>query len=136
MSLLFRQVVISAFIALAVGATASSANAACTKGTAAAVEAARAALAKTEGVADATSCLIEAVVALLLLRGEAVTPGQRIAVCRHPRDNKFLEVAVSGQADVIVSGDEDLLTLDSFAGIPIVPSARFLSMLDESLTRS
>jgi putative PIN family toxin of toxin-antitoxin system len=79
---------------------------------------------------------IEAVLALILLRGEAVTPGQRIAVCRHPRDNKFLEVAVSGQADVIVSGDEDLLTLDSYAGIPIVPSAPFLSMLDESLTRS
>lgn len=64
MSLLFRQVVISAFIAVAIGTTAGPAKAACPKETSAAVEAARAALAKSEGVAEATACLIEAVDAL------------------------------------------------------------------------
>jgi predicted nucleic acid-binding protein len=64
------------------------------------------------------------------LRGEAVTPIERITACRDPRDDKFLEVAVTGEADVIVSGDQDLLTLHPFAGIPILPPAAFLQMLD------
>jgi len=74
---------------------------------------------------------IQTVVGLILLRGEAVTPQERITACRDPRDDKFLEVAVAGQADVIVSGDEDLLVLHPFAGIPIVPPAAFLRMLDD-----
>lgn len=74
---------------------------------------------------------IKTVVSLMLLRGEAVTPTRRITACRDPKDNKFLEVAVAGQADVIVSGDEDLLVLHPFAGIPILPPAPFLQMLDK-----
>ena len=74
---------------------------------------------------------IQTVVGLILLRGEAVTPQERITACRDPKDDKFLEVAVAGQADVIVSGDEDLLVLHPFAGISIVPPAAFLRMLDD-----
>jgi len=48
-----------------------------------------------------------------------------IAGCRDPRDDKFLELAVSGDADLIVSGDADLLTLSPFRGIPIVRPAVF-----------
>jgi putative PIN family toxin of toxin-antitoxin system len=73
---------------------------------------------------------IQTVVSLILLRGEAVTPTERITVCRDPQDDKFLEVAVAGEADVIVSGDQDLLTLHPFVGIPILPPAAFLQMLD------
>jgi len=73
---------------------------------------------------------IQTVVSLILLRGEAVTPTERITACRDPKDDKFLEVAVAGEADVIVSGDEDLLALHPFAGIPILPPAAFLRMLD------
>jgi putative PIN family toxin of toxin-antitoxin system len=72
---------------------------------------------------------IQTVVSLILLRGEAVVPEERITACRDPKD-KFLEVAVAGKADVIVSGDQDLLVLHPFAGIPIVPPAAFLQMLD------
>lgn len=72
---------------------------------------------------------IEAVVGLILLRGESVVPMERIAACRDPRDDKFLEVAVAGKADVIVSGDEDLLALHPFAGVLIVRPATFLQML-------
>jgi len=71
---------------------------------------------------------IETVVGLILLRGEAVVPEQRISACRDP--NKFLEVAVAGKADVIVSGDKDLLVLHPFAGIPILSPGDFLRMLD------
>jgi len=77
---------------------------------------------------------IQTVVSLILLRGEAVVPPEnekeRITACRDPKDAKFLEVAVAGKADVIVSGDQDLLVLHPFAGIPILPPAAFLQMLD------
>ncbi len=73
---------------------------------------------------------VKTVVALLLLRGEAVSVSQALTVCRDPKDNKFLETAVAGKADVIVSGDEDLLVLDPFEGIPIIPPAEFLRSLD------
>ena len=73
---------------------------------------------------------IQTVVSLILLRGAAVAPKERITACRDPKDDKFLEVAVSGRADVIVSGDQDLLVLHPFAGIPILPPVAFLQMLD------
>ena len=57
-------------------------------------------------------------------------PTERIAVCRDPKDDKFLEVAVAGEADVIVSGDQDLLVLHPFGGIPIIPPVAFLRRLD------
>jgi uncharacterized protein len=72
---------------------------------------------------------IETAVTLILLRGEAVMPERRIAACRDPKDDKFLEAAVAGQADVIVSGDEDLLVLHPFEGIPIIAPADFLRRL-------
>jgi putative PIN family toxin of toxin-antitoxin system len=75
---------------------------------------------------------IETVVGFILLRGEAVVPEQRITACRDPKDDKFLEVAVAGEADVIVSGDKDLLVLHPFAGIPILPPANFLQMLEDA----
>ena len=72
---------------------------------------------------------IHTVVSLILLRGEAVTIIEPIRACRDPKDDKFLEVAVSGEAEVIVSGDEDLLVLNPFRGILILPPADFLKML-------
>jgi len=76
---------------------------------------------------------IKTVVGLILLRGEAVIPRQPVTVCRDPKDNKFLEVAVEGQADLIISGDEDLLTLHPFRGIPILSPRDFLRKLDQEL---
>lgn len=49
-----------------------------------------------------------------------------VGECRDPRDNKFLELAVSGGAVCIVSGDQDLLVLHPFRGIPIVTPRGFL----------
>ena len=75
--------------------------------------------------------VLRATIRLIVLRSELIRPDRRIVACRDPRDDKFLEVAVSGRAQVIVSGDEDLLTLDPFERIPIVTPARFLARLDE-----
>lgn len=72
---------------------------------------------------------IAVVLSLILLRGEMVISARRITACRDPFDNMVLEAAVAGQADVIVSGDDDLLSLDPFEGIPMRSPAAFLRML-------
>jgi putative PIN family toxin of toxin-antitoxin system len=51
-----------------------------------------------------------------------------LEICRDPRDNKFLDVAVDGRADSIVTGDEDLLALGPFRGIRIVTPQQFLAL--------
>jgi putative PIN family toxin of toxin-antitoxin system len=50
-----------------------------------------------------------------------------IRACRDPRDDKFLEVAVHGRADVIVTGDTDLLALHPFRGIAILTPAEYIA---------
>ena len=73
---------------------------------------------------------IEIVVSLILLRGESVIPKRRITICRDSKDNMFLEAAVDGNANMIVTGDDDLLSLDKFEGIPIITPFEFLKELD------
>lgn len=51
-----------------------------------------------------------------------------IAACRDPKDNKFLEVASSGRATHIITGDADLLSLSPFQGISILSAQRFLDL--------
>lgn len=48
---------------------------------------------------------------------------------RDPDDVHVLACAVSAQADAIVTGDKDLLTMKSFEGIPIVNAAEALKRL-------
>lgn len=48
-----------------------------------------------------------------------------------PSDNKYLECAVEGRADYIISGDSHLTDLRSFRGITIVTPAQFLKALKE-----
>lgn len=52
-----------------------------------------------------------------------------INVCRDPKDNFILELAVKSGADCIVTGDEDLLVLSPFEGLPIITLKEFLSRL-------
>lgn len=51
---------------------------------------------------------------------------QPIRASRDPRDDKFLEAAVNGRANVIVTGDRDLLDLNPFRGIAILIPADYL----------
>ena len=52
----------------------------------------------------------------------------QIRACRDPQDDKFLELAVSGLATHIVTGDADLLALNPFQGIPILSPQSFLEL--------
>ena len=65
----------------------------------------------------------------LLAKAECIQIREAISACRDPKDDKFLELAVNGLADVIVSGDADLLTMQCFRGIPIVTPANFMQGL-------
>jgi uncharacterized protein len=51
----------------------------------------------------------------------------QIDECRDSKDNKYLELAISGKADSVVTGDEDLLVLHPFRQIPIVSIQTFLA---------
>ena len=69
---------------------------------------------------------ISVLINLIRLRGDLVVPVRRVTACRDPKDDKFLEAAVAGEADCIVSGDADLLDLTPFEDIPILRPAEFL----------
>ncbi len=52
---------------------------------------------------------------------------EKLTECRDPKDNKFLELAISGNAACIVSGDSDLLVLNPFRGVAILTPQEFIS---------
>jgi uncharacterized protein len=57
---------------------------------------------------------------------EMITIDKRITACRDSKDNKFLELAVNGNANCIVTGDKDLLVLHPFETVEILTAADFL----------
>ncbi len=66
----------------------------------------------------------------LLRWAEPVNVTSRVAAVRNdPADNRFLELAIDGRADLVVSGDAHLLELGAWEGIPILPVRRFLGSL-------
>jgi putative PIN family toxin of toxin-antitoxin system len=58
--------------------------------------------------------------------------GTATGISRDADDDKFLALAVTGQADAIISGDGDLLELVAHEGIPVLTSAQFLQLLRDS----
>ncbi len=60
---------------------------------------------------------------------DVVLPAEVRAVSRDPDDDRILAAAVSGTAEVIVTGDRDLLVLGAHHEIPIVSPADFVSRL-------
>ncbi|MGH8290951.1 MAG: putative toxin-antitoxin system toxin component, PIN family [Steroidobacteraceae bacterium] len=49
-----------------------------------------------------------------------------VKACRDPKDDKFLEVAINGEADLIVTGDKDLLALHPFRGVEIITPREYV----------
>jgi putative PIN family toxin of toxin-antitoxin system len=74
---------------------------------------------------------IMAVTEYLLQTAEFVTPEEQIVVVvADPTDNKFLEAAVVGKVNYIVSGDAHLQELGSFREIPIIKAVDFIGLLN------
>jgi predicted nucleic acid-binding protein len=62
------------------------------------------------------------------MAAEEVFVSAPIRACRDPRDDKFLEAAVHGHADLILTGDRDLLDLHPFRAIAILTPAAYLDL--------
>ena len=71
-------------------------------------------------------------VALVMALSEVVDlPDTIPRICRDPDDDRLIACAVVGEADVILSGDDDLLALERVGGIPILTAAQFLRALEQ-----
>lgn len=68
----------------------------------------------------------EEFVRLVLRVAEMVPIVTAVHECRDESDNRILEVAVNGGAALIVSGDQDLLTLNPFRGIPVLKPGEYV----------
>jgi len=55
---------------------------------------------------------------------------ENISECRDPKDDKFLELALNGKAQYIISGDADLLVLHPFRNVSIVKAEEFLKIVE------
>jgi putative PIN family toxin of toxin-antitoxin system len=76
------------------------------------------------------STCLERTIAEVRQLAELIEPAPLASpVCRDSADDHVLAVALAANADVIVSGDDDLLVLGSFAGIPIVTPAAAVKRL-------
>jgi putative PIN family toxin of toxin-antitoxin system len=74
---------------------------------------------------------IERLLSLIFQKATIVAPEKEISVIKNdPDDNKFLECAVSGGADYIVSGDKHLLDLREYEGIKILTPKWFLEEIE------
>ena len=66
---------------------------------------------------------------LEFLRNAAVwfEPMIRVTDCRDPKDNKYLELALAAGAEIMISGDEDLLVLHPWRTVRILRPADYLA---------
>jgi len=62
-----------------------------------------------------------------------INPNIVITACRDKKDNMFIECALYGAVQYLVSGDEDLLVLKRFNTVEIVTVNQFLRRTDKSL---
>lgn len=51
-----------------------------------------------------------------------------ITECRDSKDNQYLELAVSGRADYLITSDQDLLILNPWRNLKIITAPEFLSL--------
>ena len=66
---------------------------------------------------------------LLALAAIVVAPSEPVTISRDPDDDRLIEAAREGDADVIVSGDQDLLTLGRIGHVQILTPREFLEYL-------
>ena len=71
---------------------------------------------------------IKAALKLISRAAEVLRPTVEVTALKDAPDNRILECAVAGHADIIVTGDRSLLALKTFRGIPIIRLADFLRL--------
>jgi putative PIN family toxin of toxin-antitoxin system len=73
--------------------------------------------------------VINELVSLMLGKVEMVEIKETFDVCRDPKDDFLLDLCVSGKADYLVTGDEDLLALNPFKGTQVIDYNSFQNIL-------
>ncbi len=58
---------------------------------------------------------------------EIIEITESVAICRDPKDNKLLDLAINGNADILITGDKDLLALSTLRGVTIMTPREFLN---------
>ena len=54
------------------------------------------------------------------------TTTNKLKICRDPKDDMFLELALKTKADFIITGDKDLLSLKEYKSTEIITPAEYL----------
>ena len=67
--------------------------------------------------------------AFVVENSQIIEEKMQIKICRNPDDDKFLSCALLGEADYLVSGDDDLLSLKTIGTTKIVNPAQFLKLV-------
>ena len=62
-------------------------------------------------------------------KAEMVEILELVEICRDPKDDKFLELAVNGRANYLITGDQDLLVLNPFQETLIITVSQFLALV-------
>lgn len=65
----------------------------------------------------------------------SIRASYNLPVCRDPDDQKFLTLAFDGHADYLVTGDDDLLTIENFTVCPIITPEAFRQIMSDSSYR-
>jgi uncharacterized protein len=65
---------------------------------------------------------------IVVVAAERIEPTETVRECHDPHDDKYLALAAAGKADVIVSGDHHLLSMDPWRGIRILSPTDYLAL--------
>ena len=66
----------------------------------------------------------------IISKFEIIRVNSQIHISRDPADDKFISCALDGKCLYIVSGDSDLLDIESYEGIEILTVSDFLNRLE------
>ncbi|MEK7440653.1 MAG: putative toxin-antitoxin system toxin component, PIN family [Chloroflexota bacterium] len=67
---------------------------------------------------------------LIIEFGKRVDPERHVEICRDPDDNHVIDVALAGEAEYVVTGDDDLLILKEFETVRFITPKEFLTLLN------
>jgi len=76
---------------------------------------------------------IAELISLIHIKFEQVEITKHFTDCRDPKDNFLLDLCVSGKADYLITGDDDLLSLTPFYGVEIISYSVFQKVLQRSI---
>ena len=78
---------------------------------------------------------ITELLSLIRITFKPVEITEHFTSCRDPKDNFLLDLCVSGNADYLITGDDDLLSLTPFHGVEIISYSIFQKVLQRLIPR-